>query len=280
MKVGIIGPAERAAAWEEHLAGHSSVSEAVIAGNIEKAGSADACLLLKDEEDKLDKAIATVKQGIHTFLISKLPVGDSDIKKLYYAAEEANVRIQFSHWPTLAPASQFTAMKIPKPSFIQIVRRVSHSAFLENDISHRFLVMDELAYCLKCVNSSVHQISYSSSVQDGKATASHALIQFDSGATAAVYINTAAEDNRHTRFVSDSNLIAECEVRPQHVRLGHRTEGGPLFFDRKEFDATEAAQQAVTKFLKAIQLKNPTLYNGYDLVRLNNMIDKIDNKVL
>ncbi len=274
MKVGIVGPAKRAVVWENHLAGHPTISEVIIAADLEQIVSVDACFIL-NESNRPDKALKSIKLGFHTFLISKLPTKASAVEKLYFASEEANVRLQFSHWPTLAPASQWMALKIPKPSFIQVIYEVNHAAFLESAASHHSLWIDELAYCLKYINSSIFEIDINSSKLSSQPTATHLMLQFDNGSTASVYVNSASDHDKHTRFVSDSKLQIECEVESQRVRVGKSNESDRLFFERKEFDASLAADQAATKFLKAIQLKKPTAYNGYDLLQLANVLKKI-----
>lgn len=276
MKVGIIGPASRTVAWEKHLAGHSSVSETVIAAELDKAGPIDACLLLNETDNNIDQAITSVKNGYHTFLISKLPLDISRVEKLFFASEEANVRLQFSHWPTIAPASQWIANKISKPSFIQCIREVKYSTFVENNSNHQALWVDELAYCLKGINSSVFQINYNHSKLKERTVATHIMLQFDNSSTASIYVNTASERDTHTRYIADGNFGIECEVESQQARIARMLENGPLFFERKKFDPALAAEQAVIKFLKAIQLKKPTLYNGYDLLRLVKTLKKIN----
>ncbi len=278
MKVGIIGPAKRAVAWEKHLAGHPSVSEVIIAADLKKAGDIDASLLLNESDKNVEQALQSVKQGIHTFLISKLPVGNTDVEKLFYASEEADVRLQFSHWPTLAPASHYTSVKIPKPSFIQVIHEKNYANFRESDATLYSLWIDELAYCLKCINSSVHRINNNKSVLKNEPAAFHTMLQFDNGATAVIYINVAAEKDNHRRFISNANLGITCRVETQQIRITQRAENGHLFFDRKEFDPSKAAEQAVIKFLKAIQLKKPTLYSGYDLLRLSRTLKGIEAK--
>ncbi|HLR77150.1 MAG TPA: hypothetical protein VK106_05780 [Balneolaceae bacterium] len=279
MKVGIIGPADRALAWEKHLAGHPFVSEIIIAANLQKIGPVDACLLLSETDANTQQTLAALKKGLHTFLISNLPLNLKTAEKLYFASNEASVRLQFSHWPTLAPASQWIANKIPKPSFLQIVREITHSTFLESNSTHKAFWIDELAYCLKSINSTVFQISYNCSRLSGKTIATHILLQFDNGSTASIYINTAAESDSHRRYISDINYGIETKVAAQEIRIMRRLNEEPLFFERKKFDPATAAEQAVVKFLKAIRLKKVTLYNGYDLLQLNKTIEKIKAKV-
>lgn len=272
MKVGIIGPAKRAVAWENHLAGHRSVSEIVIAADIDKATAIDACVLLHDD---LNEALQAIKNGIHCFIVAKLPTDIAAIERLYYTSEEAGVRLQFSHWSTLSPAAQWISNQIPAPSFIQTNHWIDHTYFLENDITLHSLLIDDLAYCLKYINSSVHQISHNNSKLSSNPIATHLMLRFDNRSTACIYINTAADENHHQRFISDNNFLIDYEVKPQRIRMGRKSNEGPLFFDHKKFDPSTTAEQAVIKFLKAIQLKKPTLYNGYDLLHLAKTIKKI-----
>lgn len=275
MKIGIIGPAQRALAWEEHLAGHSTVSEIVIAGNLQKAGSLNACLLIDED---LEEALTAVKKGIHVYVISKLPYDADEIEKLYHASQEANVRLQFSHWATLALTSQFCIQKISAPSFIQTIREVNYTTFLENNLDSHDIIIDELAYCLKYIDSSIYQTNFNNSVLGGHSAAGHALLKFDNGATASIFVNTAADCNKHKRVIADRNFLIECDIKEQRIRIGRKAESDHLFFDRKEFDASQAAEQSVIKFLKAIRLKKSTLYNGYDLLRLSKILERMKLK--
>ena len=137
MKIGIIGPADRAVAWEKHIRSHRVISEVTITAKLSEVGNVDACLLLDDPQtDQSDLLLEAVKKGYHSFLIAPLLTETSKVEKIYHAAEESNVLLQFSHWPTLAPASKWMAKQVSRPSFIQISREISHADYLES--SHSF----------------------------------------------------------------------------------------------------------------------------------------------
>ena len=279
MRIGIVGSAERAVAWENHLRPHPSVSEVIIAASLDDIGSVDACLLLNVKDSHIEQLINAIKSGVHTFSIAKLPTEHAIAEKIYYASQEANVCVQFSHWPTLAPASQWMAQKVTKPSFIQVNRLVSHTQFIENNIAFADLWIDELAYCLKYVGGAVHHVDVNTStLQSGKPRAIHLALRFDSGATAVIYISACAHENRHRRLVSDHTFLLDCEIESQTVRIGRESSNKHLFFDKKTFDASVAAEQSVTQFLKSIQLKKPSVYNSHDLLLLTGLIDRVQSR--
>ena len=279
MRIGIVGPAERAVAWENHLRPHPSVSEVVIAPTLNDVGSVNACLLLDDSEDRMAHLLEAVKSGFHTFLISKLPTQQAWAEKVYYASQEANVCVQFSHWPTIAPASQWMAQKVKKPTFIQANRTLTHTKFLENNLTFSDLWVDDLAYCLKYMNSAVHQTSVNTSkLHSSKRYAIQITLRFDSGATASLFTSICGEENSHRRLVSNNAYLLDCNVNNQQVRIGRENESNHLFFEKKMFDSTLSAENAVTQFLKALQLNKPSLYNSYDLLCFTNLLEDIKSQ--
>lgn len=281
MKIGIVGPADRAVAWEEHLRPHRTVKEVVITAKIKDIGEVDACLILDEKEDRIQTLLQAIRKGYHSFLVSSLPTSLSDIEKIYHTAEEANVLLQFAHWPTFAPASQWMSHKVAKPTFLHITREISHTQFLETNHKLDYYWIDELAYCLKWIDGNVHHIDVKSVVLQGEQErAIHLFLRFDSGATANIFVNSCSSSNRHQRFAADQSFLLECDVLSQTVRLGRENERQHLFFEKQSFDASRAAEIASTQFLKSIQLNKSTLYNGYDLLKLANEVTKVKDRLL
>lgn len=279
MKIGIVGPAERAVAWEKHLRPHHSVTEVVIAGKLKDIGNVTACILLDESDEQLDTLLKAIHLGLHTFLVSKLPTDLSAVEKIYHAAEEANVLLQFSHWPSLAPASQWMTQKVPKPTFIQAIRDITYTQRLEAGFNLEFYWIDELAYCLKWIGGAVHHVDLKTAELNRHTYALHLFLRFDSGATANIYLNTSAFENRHQRIASDHTYLLDCNALTQTVRLGQENADGHLYFEKQTFDSTKSAELAVIHFLKAIQMRKPSLYNGYDLLRLNREIEKVRKRL-
>lgn len=280
MKIGIIGPADRAAAWEEHLRPHNSVSEVIITPRLKDVGEVDGCLLLDESENRMELLLEAIKTGHHSFLISRLPTHTPFVEKIYHAAEEANVLLQFSHWPSIAPATQWMMQKIEHPRFVQITREISYTSFLESEQDSESIWIDELAFCLKWCRGTVHHLDLNNVRFTGED--SHAIqisLRFDSGATSNIFINTCSTGQRHIRFASDSARLAECNVTEQTVRMGKEARGGHLFFDKRSFDPTRAAELSVSHFLKAIRLRRATVFNGYDLMRLCRTADRVRGRL-
>lgn len=280
MNIGIVGPPERAMAWENHLRSHQTVSEVTIVSKLKNIGSVDACFLLDDSKNRLHHLLEAVKMGLNTFLIGPLPTDQSLVEKTYYASEEANVRLQFSHWPTLAPASKWMSKKINRPSFIQIIREVRHAQSVESDLAFDYLWKDELAFCLRWIDGAVHHIDLNTVDLSGDKTyAIHLLLRFDSGATANIYVTTASLTATHQRIAADHNFIANCNVLGQKVRLGEQNSTNHLYFNKQAFDPSKSAELAAMEFIKSIQMKRPTIYNGYHLMELTKTLDKIDKRL-
>ena len=280
MRIGIVGPADRAVAWEKHLRPHRTVSEVVIAGKLSEIGDVDACLLMDEHSENLDRLLTAVKAGSHTFLIAPIPTHTKQVEKIYHAAEESNVLVQFSHWPTLAPASKWMAKKIGKPSFLQINRELNYSEFVESNHPFEYYWIDELAFCLRWINGSVHHIDLKTvELSENHLYALHMMLRFESGATANIFVNVTATRSRHHRLAANNHFILDCDVIEQSVRLGEENGDGHLFFNSKSFDASKAAELASLSFLKSIQLNRETIYNAYHLWELNKTIDKIKKRL-
>lgn len=281
MKLGIVGPADRAMAWEKHLRPHRSVSEVTITSQLKDIGNVEACLLLDESEQRLEHLLEAIKKGYHTFLIAPLPTCREKVEKVYHAAEEANVLLQFSHWPTLAPASKWMSKKVAKPSFIQISREINHSEYLESGHSFDYYWIDELAFSLRWINSAVHHIDLQTvSFSKDHIYALQMFLRFDSGATANIYVNAASETPKHHRLAANSNYLLDCNVTEQTVRLGEqKNDSRHLYFNHQSFDATKSAELAASEFIKSIQLNRPTIYNGYHLLELTKLMEKINKRL-
>lgn len=281
MKIGIVGPADRAVAWEKHLRPHPSVSEVTITSKLKEIGNADACFLLDESDQRLNRLLKTVKKGYHTFLVAPLPISLSEVETVYHASEESNVLLQFSHWPTLAPASKWMSKKISKPSFIQITREINHAEYLESGHDFDYFWINELGFCLRWIDGSVHHIDLKTiRLENDEIYGLHLFLRFESGATTSIYLNAASTSSSHHRVAADGNYLLDCNVTEQNVRLGEQKKGRRrLYFNRQSFDATKSAELAALEFIKSIQLNRATIYNGYHLMELTKTLDKIKRRL-
>ncbi len=102
MKIAILGETARASAWEKHLRKLSVITEVVITSSIPERNSVDAAILLDNTDQKLNSLEQLIKLGIHSYLVSHLPLDKKALEKVHHSAQEADVRVQFMSIPELA----------------------------------------------------------------------------------------------------------------------------------------------------------------------------------
>lgn len=276
MKIGIIGSPQRCTAWEQHMRGIQGIKEVILARELTELNGLDAVVVVPEENHTgYDRIIHAIRQNLHVFVVAPLPREKSSAERIYHLAEEANVVLQFSHWPSISPASQWMIKQVPSPNFIQVNRELLNSRFRELDTTFEDLWVDELAFCLKWVNSNVKSVDAKLATletgnnadhpENEQNVAIHIHLRFDNGATAGLYVSRTARDNRFKRVGSDKYHVVESDVLENAVRLGRLNNQGHLFFERNTFDPSQAAELSIHHFVKAIRLKQPSLFNSYDV---------------
>jgi hypothetical protein len=280
MKVGIVGDAKRAVAWEKHLRPHQIVQEVELCAELNEIGKVDACFLVDESEHNLDILLDGIRQGLNCFLIAPQPTDIEKLEKIYRATREAGVQVQFSHWPTLAPASQWMMDRMDRPSYLSIRREINYTQFLNSEDEFRHYWIDEVGFCLKWMDSGIHHTEAKQIYLEEKhPIAIHIFLRFDNGSTADVNIFTGSGETMHKRIASNRQEILECDVPNQYIRVGRLNSGNHLFFDKEKFDPAKAAEKAALMFLKAIQMKQETPYTSYDAYALALQISKIENRL-
>lgn len=280
MKVGIVGDATRTVAWEKHLRPHGIVSEVNLVPSIADLDKVDACLILDDTSSNLDNLLTAIQLGYNCFLIAKQPTNVSKLEKIHRASKEAGVKVQFSHWPSLAPATQWMMDEINKPHFLHITRYVARSSLVDPINEFKNIWIDELGLCLKWINSGIHHIEAQSSWMNSSNPISiHLFLRFDNGSTASIVIYASSQDNQHQRLACGKSEVLDCNVPSQVVRVGRLNDGGHLFFGKQSFDPAQAAEKAALLFLKSIQLNTETSYSSYDALQLANQIQKVQQRL-
>ncbi|XWN35813.1 MAG: hypothetical protein ROO71_07580 [Balneola sp.] len=280
MKVGIVGDATRTVAWEKHLRPHGIVSEVNLVPSINDLGTVDACLILNDSSTNLDMLLDAVQAGYSSFLISKQPTDVQKLEKIHRAAKESGVKIQFSHWPTLAPATQWMMDSIHRPNFIHINRYVNKNVLVDPVNEFRNIWIDELGLCIKWIDSGIHHIEAQASWLDSKNPIStHLFIRFDNGSTASIIIYVSSQENQHQRLATGKTEVLDCNVPSQTIRIGRLNDGGHLFFGKQTFDPAQAAEKAALLFLKSIQMNSDTAYSSYDAIQLAKQIVKVEQRL-
>ncbi len=280
MKIGIVGDTSSGLAWEQHLRPHSIVRQVDLTPSLADLDNIDACFILDNSPDNLDVLLEAVQKGFHIFFIAKQPTDSSKLERIHRAAKEAGVMVQFAHWPTLAPATQWMMDKIAKPNYIHIEKEINRSQIMDAQTEFDYLWIDELGFCLKWIDSGIHHMEAKKvALQDTLPIAFHLFLRFDNGATASINVYSGASESSHIRLISNKSAFLECNVPSQTVKLGRVSDSERLYFEKQVFDPSTAAEKAALLFLKAIQLNKETAYTSYDALQLAIQIDKIKQRL-
>jgi hypothetical protein len=276
LRIGILGPAERGAVWEQRLRPHASVREVILSDDLPAIGAVDACIVLEENENRLDVAQHVVRSGIHTFVVGRLPTDRSLAERLYRASEESGTVLQFSNWAYFNPTTQFMMANLRRPDMLHFQREYTFNTYRDIRASYATFWQEDLSLILKWMDSQVFKIHVNRiPFGDNETLSMQVFMKFDNGSTASLYCGMTHQDNRHVRFASDHQLAAECDVGAKTVRLiQHHGLKSPIV-DNRSFDKEEPAKLAVTQFLKAVQMRAPAPYSGYDLLRFTNVMESL-----
>lgn len=280
MKVGIVGDVTRSVAWEKHLRPHGIVHQVDLVTTLRDLDEVDACIILDNSVDNLNNLLEAVQHGYHCFLVSQQPTNIAMLEKIHRSAKEAGVKVQYSHWPTLAPATQWMFNKIQRPQSINITKHINRNAIVNPATEFKHYWIDELGFCLKWINSGVHHLEAQSIwLDDNNPSNIQMFLRFENGSTASIHVYVCAQDHFHKRIALSKTDILECDVPSQNIRIGRLNDGGHLFFGKQAFDPAQSAEKAALIFLKSIQLNTETGYSSYDALQLSQQIERINHRL-
>lgn len=280
MKVGIVGDAKRGVAWERHLRPHRIVQEVELCPHISEIGEVDACFLVDESSHDLDILLEGIRLGLNCYLISRMPTDLDKLEKIYRATREAGVQVQFSHWPTLAPATQWMMDRMHRPSYLSISRDIQYTHFLNSEDEFRHYWIDELGLCMKWMDSGIHHAEVKQvMLNDTHPAAIHIFLRFDNGSTADINIYTGASENRHQRLASNKLELLDCNVSDQTIRTGRLNSGNHLYFEKQSFDPAKSAEKSALMFLKSIQMNKETTYTAYDAHQLSIQVKSLEKRL-
>lgn len=279
MKIAILGEKNRASAWEKHLRKLSAISEVIITSSIPVRDSVDAAILLDNTDQKLITLERLIKLGIHSYLVSHLPLDEKTLERIHHSAQEADVRVQFSHWPSLAPASLWMKQKIKKPNLIQIKREVKFlsGAIDQTEIDHHWV--DEIAWIIKELGGNVHRIEVKPMVINQVRLGLNITLRYEDSSVASIQFSALGGSNIHQRTMSDENMVMDCDAIHQLVHLYRVNDFGNLKEETKKFDPKSTAEVSVLHFIKSIQLERDTLFNTYDALQTAKIVGKIYEQI-
>jgi len=277
MKVGILGNTGRAQVWEKHLRPLKAVREVVISSSISDMKGSTCCILIDDTEHNLDLLAETIRLGIHTYLVAEIPMDQKKLKQIHSLSQESDVRVQFSHWPSLTPATQWMRSQLPKPDFIQITRETAYHTFTENRKKLRRYWMDEVAWIVKWMGIRVHRIEADELTRLIPGTGIRIYLKFENGASACIFHFTSGDGNVHRRVASGASLILDCDVPQQKVRrldLGGDTH---LKAQTKKFESGGVAGNSALHFFKAVRLGGETSFTPFDALQTSSIIQRVES---
>ena len=271
LTVGLLGDADRNSTWEQYLRPHPSVAKVVLTKNLKAVGKVDACIILNDK-DALQQAYTLLRQGIHCFIVGKLPTDLPMLIRLQQTVEEGGSILQFANWSYFNPVSLWMLEQVPKPRIMHFSREVN-SKHSDAGTKLDLLWLDDMALAIRWVNSGVYKIETQSVGSPTQTISRNTYIQFDNGTTASLFHTRHATENRHIRYVSDERMILESNVIEKNVTSTFYHEKD-LIIDNKSFTQELPASQAINRFLKSILMHSKSDYGIYDLVRLVRTIAK------
>lgn len=275
MRVGILGDRDRAVAWEKHLRPLSAVHEVVITTSLSDLDDIDACILLDDTASNLGLLADSIRLGFHSYLVSSLPTEEEPLKRIHRLAQESDVRVQFSHWPTISPSSQWMKQQLPKPSFIQIIKEHSHINFSETRLRFSHTWIDEIAFIVKWMGINTHKLEATSFFPGTPEAGLNIFIKFENGSSAALFFLVSGNEERHRRLASAPALLLDCNVDRQAVKKSVMKDNQRLSSESQTFNPAKAAGLSASLFFKAIKLKKETAFTAYDAVKTARVINEI-----
>lgn len=275
MKIAIIGDPSRAEAWEKHLRKLSAVQEVVITPSIRNKDDLDGAILLNDRSQTLDTLEQLIKLGLHCYFVSQLSTNVKALERIYRLARESNVRVQFSHWPTLAPASLWMNQQMRKPTLIQIKREMKlvPDSTKQQNIDHHWI--DEIGWAIKWLGGNVYRIEAKQLSVENKRVGISIALRYEDASLVSIQFSALGDENIHQRTLSDGQITIDCDAIHQRVRLFRKNSYGYIKTEVQKFDPGITAENSVLQFIKSIQLKKETPYNAYDAYQTALITDKV-----
>ncbi len=272
LTVGLLGDADRNSTWEHYLRPHPSVEKVVLTRSIKAIGKVDACIILNDHE-ALQNALTLTKQGVHCFLVGRIPTELPALIRLQHLSEEAGTTLQFANWSYFNPVSLWMIEQLPKPGIVHINRQVSYKS-METPVSLDHYWMEDLALVLRWLHSGVYRFECNSVAQPQQTITRNTWIQFDNGATASMHHTLYASSDQHLRFASSDSCLLEADILKKSATATYYAQTGTPSVESLDFTDELPATQSLNRFLKAIQMRSRSEYGIHDVVRLVQTIAK------
>lgn len=274
MKIAIVGKTDRAKAWEKHLRQLSAVEEVIISSSL-ISDNVDGYILIDESINNLHLLHDAIRAGYPAYLISRLPLDQPMIEKIYYASEEAKVNVQFSHWPSHAPSTQWMKQQIQKPELIQVKKEMSINNYSNSNRSFEQHWMDEVAFVVRYFNTGLQSLHAKPLRADTLWVGMQLFFYFDDGGVASIQFSTIAKQDLHQRIIGSGQIIIDSDVNNHKVRMITLNDSGNTDIREKSFDVSKTAELSVLNFIKSIQLNRRSEFSSYDALQTVKVYEKI-----
>lgn len=274
MKIALIGNTERTQAWEKHLRKLSAVKEVILSPTL-VMGSVDGCILLDDSINNLNLLFDSVRMGFHSYLVSQLPTDYAMVEKIYHASEEAEVTVQFSHWPSFSPTTLWIRQQMQKPDLIQIKKEISSDKHLLSKDQFDQQWIDELAFIIKFQRAGIQQVIARPIQIDDIILGLQLSLRFDDGSAASLQFGTAGKEDHHQRILSTNQMILDCDVNRQAARKVTVVGGKRIKKSGITFDSKKTVELSVLHFIQSIQQNKASDFSAYNALKTVQASEKI-----
>lgn len=265
MKIVIVGDKHRAETWEQLLRKLPEVTEVIFMQYVPSDPAVDGVLLIDNSDQALPNLLRSVKNGNHTYLISRLFYQTEFIENIYHASEEAGVCVQFSHWPSLSDSIQWVKKIIPRPAHI-IIKKDSVQANKKvidiEDFNHEWI--DEIALIIGIAGANIHKYVIKPVVLKNIVTGFSASFRFENSAVASFHFSGVAAREFHQRIFSDHQTMLDCDVLDQKITTVDLNHLNRITRSEKRFDSSTTAKNSLKGFIRSVQHKKRPVFSAYE----------------
>ncbi|NBC05090.1 MAG: hypothetical protein GVY20_15505 [Bacteroidetes bacterium] len=279
MKLLVAGDKVRGMQWEKYLRKKFSVTEVTLATDLQNS-AVDAVVLLNESPGTLHKLLSLVQKGMPVYLVSSLPTDVGFLQKLYHTSEEANVSVQFSHWASFSPMTRWIRKNINKaPRYIEIIKN-DHGRTLPEP--HRFKQswVDELAFLVSLVESSVQSIIAHPLTIDQKKAGIYISVRFDNGSISSVRYMSLSVVEQHERIIQTDNSIFRCNITGQNA-THYFSSSSPSLMEAKHqtFNPSVTAENSLEYFLRSIKTHKASGFSASLALQTARLARRVEDQI-
>lgn len=280
MKIVIVGDQQRADTWEQLFRKLPEISEVIFTNEILADPTVDGVLLIDDSEHALSRLLQSVKNGHHTYFISRLFYHTERLEEIYRASEEAGVQVQFSHWPTLSESVQWIKKRMPNPSHIMIRKdsvQASRKVIDIEDFNHEW--MDEISLITGITGGQVHKSIIRPVLLKNWITGFSATLLFESSTVVSFHFSGIASQKFHQRIFSDHHSLLDFDALAQQVHSINLNSLNRMTRTVEAFHSAETAKNSLNAFIRSAKENTRPVFSPYEAISASKVIDLISRSL-